>query len=142
MGIVDADNLTDQIEDQIQVAVDSAQVVLLVVDCRDGPTPLDQEVAKRLRYVTAPVLLVVNKADTPALDAQADEFYRFGRKILRVSAKENRGKAELMDEIFGRLPEPSDDDESPADPVMKLAIVAGGTWARAPWSIRWCRPSG
>ncbi len=123
MGIEDADNLTEQVEDQIQAAVDSAQVVLLVVDCRDGPTPLDQEVAKRLRYVTAPVLLVVNKADTPALDAQADEFYRFGRKILRVSTKENRGKAELMDEIFGRLPEPSDDDESPVDPVMKLAIV-------------------
>ena len=123
MGIEDADNLTEQVEDQIQAAVDSAQVVLLVVDCRDGPTPLDQEVAKRLRYVAAPVLLVVNKADTPALDAQADEFYRFGRKILRVSTKENRGKAELMDEIFGRLPEASEDDESPVDPVMKLAIV-------------------
>ena len=122
MGIEDADNLTEQVEDQIQAAVDLAQVVLLVVDCRDGPTPLDQEVAKRLRYVTAPVLLVVNKADTPALDAQADEFYRFGRKILRVSTKENRGKAELMDEIFSRLPEPSD-DETPVDPVMKLAIV-------------------
>ena len=76
-----------------------------------------------MRYVTAPVVLVVNKADTPALDAQADEFYRFGRKIIRVSTKENRGKAELMDEIFERLPEASDDDESPADPVMKLAIV-------------------
>ena len=123
MGIEDADNLTEQVEDQIQAAVDSAQVVLLVVDCRDGPTPLDQEVAKRLRYVAAPVLLVVNKADTPALDSQADEFYRFGRKILRVSTKENRGKAELMDEIFGRLPEASEDNESPVDPVMKLAIV-------------------
>ena len=61
MGIEDVDNLTDQVEDQIQTAVDSAQVVLFVVDCRDGPAPLDQEVAKRLRYVTAPVLLVVNK---------------------------------------------------------------------------------
>ena len=66
--------------------------------------------AKRLRYVTAPVLLVANKADTPALDAQADEFYRFGRKIVRVSAKENRGKAELLDAICERLPEPSPDD--------------------------------
>ena len=81
MGIEDADNLTEQVEDQIQVAVDSAQLVLFVVDCRDGPVPLDQEVAKRLRYVTAPVLLVVNKVDTPALDAQANEFYRFGRKM-------------------------------------------------------------
>ena len=94
-----------------------------MVDCRDGPVPLDQDVAKRLRYVTAPVLLVVNKVDTPALEAQADEFYRFGRKIVQVSAKENRGKAELLEAIAQRLPEPSPEDASPSEPVMKVAIV-------------------
>jgi GTPase len=67
-------------------------------------------VAKRLRYVTTPVLLVVNKSDTPALDGEADGFYRFARKIVRVSAKENRGKTELLDAIFQRLPELSDDE--------------------------------
>lgn len=123
MGIEDADNLTEQIEEQIQVAVDSARVVLFVVDCRDGPTPLDQEVAKRLRYLTVPVLLVVNKTDAPSLDAHADEFYRFGRKMVRVSAHENRGKAELMDAIAQRLPEPSSDDPTPSEPVMKVAMV-------------------
>jgi GTPase len=124
MGIQDADNLTDQVEDQIQVAVDSAQVVLFVVDCRDGPVPLDQEVARRLRYVTAPVLLVVNKVDAPSLEAQASEFYRFGRKIIQVSAKENRGKEELIEAIGQRLPEATVEEESPqAEPVMKVAIV-------------------
>ncbi len=123
MGVKDADNLTEQIEDQIQLAVESAQLVLFVVDCRDGAVPLDQEVAKRLRYVSAQVLLVVNKVDTPALEAQADEFYRFGRKILHVSAKENRGKSELLEAIAERLPEPSADDDAPSEPVMKLAIV-------------------
>ena len=125
MGIEDSDNLTEQIEEQIQLAVDSAHLVLFVVDCRDGPVPLDQEVAKRLRYVSAPVLLVVNKADTPALESQADEFYRFGRKILRVSAKENRGKSELSDAIFHALPGPALDEvlQPPGDAVMKVAIV-------------------
>ena len=123
MGIDDADNLTEQIEDQIQVAVDSAQVVLFVADCRDGPVPLDQEVSKRLRYVAAPVLLVVNKVDAPSLEAQADEFYRFGRKVVHISALENRGKAELLDAIAQRLPEPSLEDVPPTEPVMKLAIV-------------------
>jgi GTPase len=123
MGIEDSDNLTDQVEDQIQAAVDSANVVLFVVDCRDGLTPLDQEVSKRLRYLTVPVILVVNKTDTPALESQADEFYRFGRKILRASAKENRGRSELIDAIFQRLPEPSPDDPAPTEPIMKLAIV-------------------
>ena len=125
MGIEDADNLTDQVEDQIQTAVDSAQVVLFVVDCRDGPVPLDEAVAKRLRYVTVPVVLVVNKADTPTLEGEADGFYRFARKMVRVSAKENRGKAELLDAIRERLPELPDDaaEEAPAEPVMKVAIV-------------------
>jgi len=123
MGIEDADNLTEHVEEQIQVAVDSAQVVLFVVDCRTGPTPLDQEVAKRLRYLTVPVLLVVNKTDAPSMDSQADEFYRFGRKLVRVSAMENRGKAELLDAIAERLPEPSPGDESPSNPVMKVAMV-------------------
>lgn len=126
MGIVDADNLTEQVEDQIQAAVDSAQVVLFVVDCRDGPVPLDEAVAKRLRYVTVPVLLVVNKSDSPSLESEADGFYKFARKMIRVSAKENRGKAELLDAIFERLPEPALEDEEekpPTEPVMKVAIV-------------------
>jgi GTP-binding protein len=123
MGIKDSDNLTEQVEDQIQVAVDSAHVVLFVVDCRDGPVPLDQEVAKRLRYVAAPVLLVVNKVDTPTLDPQASEFYRFGKKMVQVSVKENRGKSELLEAIEQRLPEASLDEEPPVDPVMKVAIV-------------------
>jgi GTP-binding protein len=123
MGVVDADNLTDQVEEQIEAAVDSAHVILLVVDCRDGPMPLDEEVAKRLRYVKVPVLLVVNKTDAPSMDAQADEFYKFGRKMVRVSAMQNRGKGELIDAIAERLPPPEPDDQPPPEPLMKLAIV-------------------
>ncbi len=123
MGIEDIDDLTDQIESQIQVAIDTAQVVLFVVDCREGSMPLDQEVAKRLRYVTAPVFVVANKADTPVLESQADEFYRFGRKILRVSTRENRGKSELLDAIYEHLPAGSLAEAPPPEPVMKLAIV-------------------
>lgn len=123
MGIEDSDNLTEQVEDQIQMAVDSAHVVLFVVDCRDGPVPLDELVAKRLRYVTVPVLLVVNKSDTDALEGEADGFYRFARKMVRVSAKENRGRNELLDAIFEQLPEATEDEQAPGEPVMKLAIV-------------------
>ena len=123
MGIEDVDNLTEQVEDQIQTAVESAHLVLFVVDSRDGPVPLDQEVAKRLRYITAPVLLVANKTDSPRYETQADEFYRFGRKMVRVSVKVDRGKDELMQEICQHLPEPSTGMEQYANPVMKLAIV-------------------
>ena len=123
MGLKDADNLTDLVEEQIQIAVDSATLILFIVDTREGIVPLDHEVAKRLRYVATPVLLVANKTDHEGIESQADEFYRFGRKMIRVSARENRGKEELLEEIYQRLPEPSSDDAPPEDAVMKVAIV-------------------
>jgi len=123
MGIEDSDNLTAHIEEQIEMAIDSASVILFVVDSRSGPTPLDEEVSKRLRYVSAPVICLANKTDAPQMDAQADEFYRFGRKVLKVSAQQDRGKSDLIDEIQQRLPPPAPDDEMIAEPTMKIAIV-------------------
>ena len=61
------------------------------------------EVAKRLRYVQAPVLCVANKTDHEKFDADADVFYRFGKKIIRVSTKQNRGKWDLLQAIEERL---------------------------------------
>ena len=76
IGIDDVDNLTREIENQITTALEIADLVLLVVDTRDGLTPLDEEVARRLRYVDKPIICVDNKADDAKLDPQADEFYR------------------------------------------------------------------
>jgi GTP-binding protein len=122
MGIEDRDDLTEQIEQQIGWAIESADLILLVVDTRDGPTPLDEEVARRLRYVTTPVLCLANKTDNERLDPQADEFYRLGRKVLRVSAKHDLGKEELIEAIQERLPEASDQQQV-FEPIMKVAIV-------------------
>ena len=122
MGIEDADNLTSHIENQIETAIESADIILFVVDTRDGLVPLDEEVAKRLRYTKVPVICVANKTDAESLDAQANEFYRLGRgKLVRASAQQNRGKQELLDEIFERLPEET--GEPPPEPLMKVAIV-------------------
>jgi GTPase len=123
MGVKDVDNLTEQIEEQIQIAIESADVILFVVDARDGLVPLDEEVARRLRYVQAPVLCLANKTDAESLAPQADEFYKLGRKLLHVSAKQNRGKQELLDAIYERLPPTTADDQAPPEAVMKLAIV-------------------
>ncbi|HUY87164.1 MAG TPA: ribosome biogenesis GTPase Der [Pirellulales bacterium] len=123
MGVEDVDNLTVHIEEQIAAAVDSADLLLFVVDTREGLTPLDEEVARRLRYARAAVLCIANKADAASLDSQADEFYRLGRgKLIRVSTRENRGRQELLDEIFERLPD-RDGSEPPPESTMKAAIV-------------------
>ena len=124
MGIEDTDNLTRHIEDQIQMAIDSAAVILFVVDARSGIVPLDEDVSQRLRYVTVPILCVANKTDTNTLAPNADEFYRFGRKIVAVSAEQKRGREDLLEAIYKRLPPPlPDENEASEDTTMKLAIV-------------------
>lgn len=125
IGITDVDNLTQAVEDQIAAGIDDAAVILFVVDTQDGILPLDQEVARRLRYVDKPTICVANKTDSKKLESQADEFYRLGRgKLLRVSVKANVGRDELLAMIVERLPdidEPNDDDIEA--PEMHVAIV-------------------
>jgi GTP-binding protein len=123
MGIQDVDNLTADIEQQIETAIDQAAVILFVVDARTGITSLDVQVAERLRHISKPVLCVANKCDTPSVDSQAAEFYRLGfTPLLCVSAQHKRGKQELLDLILERLPEPAETG-APLDAAMKLAIV-------------------
>jgi GTP-binding protein len=126
MGIADMDNLTRHIEEQIGLAIDSADVILFVVDTREGMLPLDQEVARRLRSVQVPVILIANKADEERFDSQADEFYRLGSgKPLRVSTLQNRNRAVLLNMIVQKLPPPLEDEaeEGVTEPEMKVAIV-------------------
>src|SRR5262245_3978102 len=123
MGIQDVDNLTLQVERQIDAAIDQAHVILFVVDARDGLMPLDEEVARRLRYVTKPVICVANKCDTPKIEEQTGEFYKLGRgKLVHVSAHQNRGREELEELILERLPPPEEADPK-LDVSLKLAIV-------------------
>ncbi len=125
MGIKDVDNLTRHIEEQIQTAIDSATIILLVVDTREGLTPLDEEVARRLRNIDVPVLCIANKSDTQKLDDQAADFYRLGRgKVIPVSTSQNRGRSTLLNLILERLPAESlEDNEPDGEPEMKVAIV-------------------
>ncbi len=123
LGIEDEDNLTEEIERQIEMAIDSADLILLVVDTQSGVTPLDVEVARRLRYVDKPIVCVANKTDSVKLDAQAEEFYRLGQgRALAVSVNAERGREDLLDAILAALPDGSD-QTPPPDPEFKVAIV-------------------
>jgi GTP-binding protein len=124
IGVVDVDDLSEQIEQQIQLAIASAQLLLFVVDGRSGVAPLDQDVAERLRRVGKPVLLVANKCDAPEMDPQAAEFYKLGHgRPLCVSALQNRNRQLLLDQIEALLPPPGGGEEAPAEPELKLAVV-------------------
>jgi GTPase len=124
IGIQDADNLTKHIEEQIEAALDTADMVLFVVDTRTGLLPLDEHVARRLRYLDKPIILVANKTDDERLEPDADEFVRLGRgRLIKVSTLQNRGKKELLDAIHAKLPPYVMFEPPPEEPLMKLAIV-------------------
>ena len=122
LGIEDVDDLTAEVESQIQAGIDEADVLLFTVDTRAGTVPLDEEVADRLRKIDKPILLVANKTDDPTMDANAEDFRRLGRGwLLPVSTLQNRGKSDLLDALVERLPEAS--EEAVELPTMKVAIV-------------------
>lgn len=122
MGVIDDDNLTDDVVRQIELAINSADVILFVVDIQSGLMPLDEDVAERLRGIERPVILIANKADQPHQDIAAEEFQKLGRgHIIRVSTTQNRHRDDLLDLITDRLPEAN--DEVVEEATMKIAIV-------------------
>jgi GTP-binding protein len=124
IGIQDSDNLGKQVEEQVESALDTADLVLFVVDSRSGIAPLDEDVARRLRYIDKPVICVANKTDDEQLDYAADEFYKLGRgRLMKVSTHQNRGKKDLLDAIHAKLPPFVMFEAPPEEPTMKVAIV-------------------
>ncbi|NLW83848.1 MAG: ribosome biogenesis GTPase Der [Phycisphaerae bacterium] len=121
-GIVDSDALETHVENQIFQAISKANLVLFVVDIREGITPLDTKIAQLLRKSDLTVMPVANKADSPKQLSLAGEFVRlgFGEPIC-ISAKNMVNRAELLeriDDALDHLPR-----EKPAPTVMKIAIV-------------------
>ncbi|MCL2306276.1 MAG: ribosome biogenesis GTPase Der [Planctomycetaceae bacterium] len=125
IGVVDVDDLSEDVEDQIQLALQSADLVLFVVDAREGIVSLDEIVAEKLRKLTCPILLVANKADNEKDAWKAEEFHRFGWGVIPVSATHKHGRISLTEAIETTLLEHGafDKPENPVEPVMKIAIV-------------------
>lgn len=125
IGINDVDELDEEIEHQIELGIQGADVLMFVVDARDGKTPLDQRVAERLREVDKPVIFVVNKCDGDNWELEASEFFSlgFGQPVL-CSAKNNRHKTELLAAIQDQLPSQEQIDQREiAEPDMKFVLV-------------------
>ena len=124
MGIEDSDNLTKEVEQQIAVGIEEADVILFVVDTKTGLVPLDELVAERLRKVEKPILLLANKTDHAGLDNAALEFHKLGRGwLIPVSVLQNRNRQLLFEEILDRLPPAELDGKESGEPRMKLTIV-------------------
>ncbi len=111
-----------QIKEQAILAMEEADVIILLMDARTGPTPSDRELVEMLRKTEKKVIYAANKVDARSLMDLTAEFYSLGvDSILPVSAEHGLGTAELVDAVLDSLPEYEPVAE--ADEWVKVAIV-------------------
>lgn len=108
------------IREQAILAIEEADVIIFVVDGRDGLTPIDTEIGGMLRSSKKPVIVVVNKCDNAAADLNSSEFYSLGLgDPFPISALNGRSTGDFLDKAVEYL----GTDEDPEDGRLKIAIV-------------------
>lgn len=128
IGAILDDGFADQVRAEADIAIAAADLILFVVDAREGLHPIDRDIARHLRSSGTQVLLLVNKVDTPKTDPLTLEFAALGFETqIDLSAAHGRNFGELEELIHGELSSlgfsaDSGEDEADEDPV-KIAIV-------------------
>ena len=109
------------VREQVDIALDEADLILFVVDVTTGITDIDQEMAQKLRQTEKPVFVVANKADNKERRWMAPEFYELGLgEVYPVSSTHGTGTADLLDDVVESLPPPIEDAP---DERTHIAIV-------------------
>jgi GTPase len=114
---------------QGQRAVAGADLIVMVVDGREGLVPGDERIARELRETGRPVLLAVNKTDDKRAQAAIPEFFQLGfDPVIDISAEHGHGVAELLDEIVQHIGAPRDAGVAPppATPVEETRVAIVG----------------
>ena len=116
------DVILSQMREQAQIAMDMADVILFMVDGRDGMTHADQEVGNMLRRTGKKVILLVNKIDNPRnLPADFYDFYELGiGEPIAISAANMLNFGDVLDEIVESFPDGAGDDEEDS---IKVAVI-------------------
>lgn len=118
----DSDQSMDRaIRQQVEFALDEADVVIFLVDGQEGPNPVDQAIAARLRKSGRPVLLAVNKLDDLERSTAQHAFWDLGfDEPMGVSAGTGKGSGDLLDRLVDLLPPRSDDEDQAA---IQVAVI-------------------
>jgi GTP-binding protein len=122
------DPLDKDVNDQIDLAINFADMILFVVDAREGLMPHDEEIARRLKKLDKPVIVVVNKCETAGLEASSGEFYSLGfpGDVQCVSAREGDGRSDLLELIPTHIADDmwvKEDAEEDGPRDIRIAIV-------------------
>ena len=127
-GIVPDDKalIPSEIFRQARVALEEADAIVMVVDGRTELASPDIELARQLLRTGKPLLLAVNKMDTPKLEPYAEEFRRLGiKELFPISAENGNGIAELLEHVIGLMPEAKEDPAAAEEPqIPRLRSVA------------------
>ncbi|OEZ01586.1 MULTISPECIES: ribosome biogenesis GTPase Der [Stenotrophomonas] len=121
----DEEGLAGATARQARAAAAEADLILFVVDAREGTSALDDEILSWLRKLSRPTLLLINKIDGTNEDNVRSEFARYGfSEMLTVSAAHRQGLDDLLEEVVQRLPEEGSAEEMDNDPArMRIAFV-------------------
>ena len=105
--------LVEKVNIQVDIAIQQADLLLFVVDAKEGSVPMDMDIAQKLRKTFKPVILVANKADMPERDIHSNEFFELGfGEIIAVSALLKRNMSGLIDKIISKLPDSFEDKKT------------------------------
>lgn len=117
------DVFEEEINRQVEIAIEEADLILFMVDIQAGLGDLDQSIAQLLRQTSKPVLLVANKSDNFNMEVYAAEFYKLGLgDPIPISAINGTGTGELLDLLMKSLPEASDEEEEVLN-YPRIAVV-------------------
>jgi GTPase len=119
---LDSADFVKEMRQQVNLAIQEADVIVFVVDVLIGTTPADEEIAEMLRRTSKPVIVAASKGDSAARRDDALDFYNLGvEEVFAISGMHGSGVGDLLDAIVEALPERIEEEE--ADEILKLAIL-------------------
>lgn len=119
---ISKDRIFVQMREQCELAMEESDIILFVMDGKEGLMPSDREIADILRRLNKPVFYIVNKIDTPKDEDKIFEFYGLGiEKIYPISAEHRRGLDELMEEVSHFLLEGEEEESN--EMVTRVAVL-------------------
>ncbi|UCF91364.1 MAG: ribosome biogenesis GTPase Der [Desulfobacterales bacterium] len=125
-GFTTGDDLAAEIRLQVHQAMEDADVIMLVLDGKEGLSPFDKDLIQILRAVSKPVFYVVNKIDGPEQEIHLYDFYSLGiEKLYPVSAEHRYGLTDLLDDLVQALPGDAGERHADRSPDMIALAVVG-----------------
>ncbi|EJL32094.1 ribosome biogenesis GTPase Der [Brevibacillus brevis] len=118
----ETDEILTQMRYQAELAIDEADVIIMIADSRTGVTDADVELSRMLNRTGKPVVLAVNKADNPEMRADIYDFYSLGLgEPFPVSGSHGLGLGDMLEDVVQHFP--AEDDEEKRDDVIRVSII-------------------